>query len=194
MIYLIFILIGAIIGLFPSSYFTNRFFQEKKVNNKIIQMFSSIFIDLLKGALIVYIIKFLMDSTFIEIQLSLISGVISHCFFQGFKFQTIDGNIFALGGLLMFIPTISIIWIIIWTISFIYKRNINFSIISSAFLTGLLSITSSYILNNDYWFTHPTADSDIVFKITIGILFVIIIVSELSNIKAYFGKEKLKDS
>jgi len=192
--YFIGILIGFLIGLIPNYSLNARISLLLKFKNNWTQKTTSVLLDIIKGMLIILITKYFLNYEFTSIILSLISGVLTHSFLQGFKLNSRNEQFVALGGLSIFLSALVLFWIIIWLISFIYKKNADFSLISATFLTGLVAITSSEILNKEYWYSIPTADSDTEFAILVGILFAALVLTQINNFKFFFLKEKLKDN
>ncbi|VAX26431.1 hypothetical protein MNBD_IGNAVI01-78 [hydrothermal vent metagenome] len=190
--YFIIVVIGFFIGIFPNHFLFEKLFPPDKHENNRIRTLIPILLDLIKGLLIVFLTKYLLNFDFLNIMLALIIGTLFHSFFQEFKFQRREGQTVALAGLSLFIPLIVLIWIIIWLISFAYKRNKEFSLTSATFLTGLLGVTSSRIFNNEYWYSNPLAHSNNEFKILITILFILILSSQIDKIKAFYFKDKSK--
>ncbi|NOX65529.1 MAG: hypothetical protein GXO85_06955 [Chlorobi bacterium] len=190
--YLISIAIGILIGIFPSHFLFEKLFPSDKPEKNRLQILIPFLLDIIKGLFIVFLAKHLLNFDFLNIMLSLIVGTLFHSVFQEFKFQIREGQTVALAGLFLFIPIIVLIWIIIWLISFAYKRNKEFSLTSATVLTGLLGVTSSRIFNNEYWYSNPLAHSNNEFKILIGILFTLILTSQIDKIKAYYFKDKSK--
>jgi len=192
--YIIGILIGFLIGLIPNYSLNTRISLLLKFKNNWTQKTTSVLLDIIKGMLIILITKYLLNYEFTSIILSLIIGVLTHSFLQGLKLKSRNGQFVALGGLSIFLPALVLFWIIIWVISFIYKKNTDFSLISATFLTGLVGITSSEILNNEHWHSNPMADSDTEFAILVGILFTALVITQIDKFKSFFQKGKLKDN
>ncbi len=191
--YFISIVIGTLIGIFPNNFITEKLLRAGKSGEKY-NIIITIFLDIVKGVIIVTVTKFLLEFDFLNILIALIAGTFIHSFFQEFKIKRRESITVALSGLTLIIPLLVIIWIIIWIISFAYKRNNNFSLPSATFLTGLLAVTSANIFNNEYWRTEPVANSDKEFIILIGLLFIIVVNSQMDRIKSYFSKGKIKDN
>ena len=192
--FIIDIVIGFIIGLIPNYSIGARISLLLKFKNNWTQKTISALLDIIKGMLIILITKYFLNYEFISIILSLIIGVLTHSFLQGLKLKSRNDQFVALGGLSIFLPALVLFWIIIWVISFIYKKNIDFSLISATFLTGLVGITSSEVLNKEYWYSNPTADSDTEFAILVGILFTALVLTQIDKFKSFFQKGRLKDN
>lgn len=188
--YLISIIIGIFVGIFPNHFLFEKLFPHGNNEKNRMQSITLILLDIIKGLLIVLLTKYFMNFDFLNIILALIIGTLFHSFFQEFKFQKREGHTVALTGLALIIPSIILIWFIIWLISFAYKKNNNFSLPSATFLTGLLAVTSANIFNNKYWLTDPLASSEKEFIILVGLLFIVIISSQIDRIKSYFLKVK----
>ncbi len=181
------ILVAIILG------FVIGFISTNKVANNTSKAFSKYIteaVNILKGIILVLFLKFIFNFEFELILIALIFGLIVNSFFNGFKFEIKPGHFFAFGGLLFLIPAVDLIWLFIWVIAFIYKNSLDFSFISSTFLIGLLSVTSSEMLNNEYWYTSPLASTNLNFQILLGVLFTITFISQLDLIRTYFGKTK----
>ena len=187
--YLISIVVGIFIGIFPNHLLTSKLESDK---NKV-RILATFLLDVIKGLLIVVLIKFLFEYNFLNIILALIFGTLTHSFFQEFKFKRRESLTLALSGLVLVVPSLILIWLFIWIISYAYKRSNDFSLPSATFLTGLLAVTSANIFNNDYWYTDPVASSDKEFVILIGLLFIVIVNSQMDRIKSYFFKGKQRE-
>lgn len=186
--------IGLIFGLFPNCTLKEHICKLLKLDNKWGPISISFFLDIIKGMLIILISKYLLNFEFTTLILSLLFGVLAHSFFQGFRLNARNGQFVALGGLLFFLPAVVFFWIIIWTISFIYKKNTDFSLISATFLTGVVCITSSDILNSEHWYSNPTAGSDTEFAILVGLLFSLLLLTQIDKFKCFFQKGKSQDN
>lgn len=191
--YFISISISFLIGLIPNYFFNTWISGLLKLEKRWGQIFISFLSDIIKGMLIILISKYLLNFEFIPLMLSLITGVLAHSFLQGFKLKSRNGQFVALGGLSIFLPSVVVFWIFIWAISFIYKKNADFSLISATILTGLVGITSSDVLNSAHWYSNPTADSDTEFAILVGILFILLVITQIDKFKSFFQKGKSKD-
>ena len=180
------ILLGVIVGFVPN---------KNKHNLNIERVPRKYFyeaVNLLKGTILVLFLKLVLNFELEPILIAMFFGLICSSFFNRFKFEITPGHFFVFGGFLFLIPLINLIWVIIWMIAFIYKKSIEFSFISSTLLTGLLSVTSSEVLNNEYWYTSPLTSNTLYFQILIGLLFALTIVSQLEYIQIYFGKTKTR--
>ena len=187
--YVITLLTGLLIGIIPSSTFTKNIIIKMKFKGDFSNKTISFIFDLTKGVVIVIISKYFFNFDFIGIMISLIIGVLSHGFIQGFKFITVEGQFLALSGLSIFLPIVVLVWMTIWLISFAYKRMANFSLVASTMLTGLVSVTSPNILNNEYIFSNPAANSGLEFSIFVGLLFTFVLLTQFDKFKSYIYKK-----
>ena len=184
MIYFIAIIVSFLIGVAPNSYVINILNYDKSWKVKVV----TISVDLLKGMSIVILNKYLFNFEFIGIVVSLLLCFISHSLFQGLKLKLRNGHFILLAGLSLFLPIIVILWGLIWLISFAYKRNRDFSLLASSILTGLVSITSSDVLNNAYWYSNPLAISNVEFSILVGLIFSTLFATQIYNFRTYYLK------
>ncbi len=190
--YLISTILGFLIGITPQYIFTRKNLESNIFNTDLSQNVVRILFELLKGILLVFVIKEILEFEFMHIMIGLIIVTLSHSLIEGFKYKIREGQFVAIGGLLLLIPSVPLIWAVIWLVSYIYKRNFNFSLISSTFLTGLLCATSSRMFNSEYWYTNPTAESNLEFIFLTGMLFGIVLFTQIDNFKSYFLRNKKK--
>ncbi len=188
--YLISTILGFLIGITPQYIFTRKNLESNIFNTDLSQNVVRILFELLKGILLVFVIKEILEFEFMHIMIGLIIVTLSHSLIEGFKYKIREGQFVAIGGLLLLIPSVPLIWAVIWLVSYIYKRNFNFSLISSTFLTGLLCATSSRMFNSEYWYTNPTAESNLEFIFLTGMLFGIVLFTQIDNFKSYFLRNK----
>ncbi len=81
-------------------------------------------IDFAKGFLSVFILKLLYPNEFIYPSRALLFAVLSHCFNPWINFKGGRGLATAAGGTIILFPYLLLCWIIIWVISFLYKKDI----------------------------------------------------------------------
>lgn len=203
--YILSALIGIIIGSFPTAYVILKklknidITQEGTGNvgamnsyditkSKLIGLLIFI-IDLLKGFLSVYLAKFLFEDEFSIMMVALIGAVLSHCFSFWIKFKGGRGLATAAGGALILSIPILGIWILLWLISYAFRRNIHFGNFSATLLTGALSFSSSEIMNK---YTNPPAASNLEFSILVSLMLLIILIKHIKPIKEYFLQQSLK--
>ncbi len=148
-------------------------------------------IDFLKGLLSVFIAGKIFGNTFPILITALIFAVAGHCFSVWLKFKGGRGLAAAFGGSLFFIPLIPGLWILLWVITFAYKRNTHFANVSATFLLMLLVIFSSDILSK---YSIYNSGSVTFFSATISLLLVIILIKHIEPLKEYFKNEKEKIS
>ncbi|MEG8947062.1 glycerol-3-phosphate acyltransferase [Rosettibacter firmus] len=205
MSYIFSALIGIIIGSFPTAYLI-----LKKIKNIDITKAGTgnvgamnsfevtqsrtlgllvFIIDFLKGFLTVYIVKNLFGNEFSIIMISLIGAVFSHCFSFWIKFRGGRGLATAAGGASLLSLPILGIWILLWLISYAFRRNIHFGNFSATLLTGALSFSSSEIMNK---YTNPSANSNLEFSILVSLMLLIILIKHIKPIKEYFARQNLK--
>ncbi len=146
-------------------------------------------IDFVKGLLAVFLTGALFGNSFLFLITALIFAVAGHCFSVWLKFKGGRGLATALGGSVIFVPVIPGLWILLWIITYVYKKNIHFANVSATFLLMLLVIFSGDILSK-YSIYKP--ESVFNFSATISVLLVIILVKHIKPLKEYFKNEKEK--
>jgi len=203
--YIYSIIIGYLIGSFPTSFILIKFISKKNIlaegsnssgamnayrvsESKMIG-FLVILIDLFKGVLPILIIKYFFNYSFEVLATASIFSVLGHCFSVWIKFKGGKGIATASGALLMIAPLVFLIWIIIWLASFAYKKNFHVASIASSILTGLLCFSSAGVLAK---YSFPSPASNLYFSIFISIIFLIILAKHYETIFLYFSKSDKK--
>lgn len=144
-------------------------------------------IDFLKGFLPAAAAYFIFEMDFDFCGALLLGLVLGHCFSFVIKFKGGRGLATALGGSVLIAPAIPVLWIIFWSIAFLFKKNIHFGNIAATLLTLILNITSADILIK-YLILEPSSEGYYIF-ISTGILGTILI-KHYKPIKDYLGKIK----
>jgi len=144
-------------------------------------------IDFLKGFLPAAAAYFIFEMNFDFCGALLLGLVLGHCFSFVIKFKGGRGLATALGGSVLIAPAIPVLWIIFWSIAFLFKKNIHFGNIAATLLTLILNITSADILIK-YLILEPSSEGYYII-ISTGILGTILI-KHYKPIKDYLGKIK----
>lgn len=140
-------------------------------------------IDALKGAGAVYFTKLFAGDIFLFPMIALIAAVLAHCYNPWLKFKGGRGLATAFGGGLLLSYLSLILWVVLWLIAYIFKKNIHFANFSATLLLGALSFSSARVLNG---LTTPPAAENIIFSITVALLMLIILSKHIIPIKEYF--------
>ncbi|RMD48182.1 MAG: glycerol-3-phosphate acyltransferase [Ignavibacteria bacterium] len=146
-------------------------------------------LDFAKGLAAVYIASLILPDSFYAGAVALIVSVTSHCFNPWLKFKGGRGLATAAGGALMFSPLLLVLWVILWVIAYLFRKNIHFGNIAATVLSLALVWSSGDIINK---YTYPSAEHVLLFKIAGSILFLIILIKHWEPIKSIFGKEGIK--
>ncbi len=202
--FLLIAIISYLVGSFPTAYLLMKrkginilesgsgnvgTMNAMRVSGSKVSGLSVFVIDFFKGALAVFITKELFGNQFVLLAFSLIFAVLGHCFSVWLKFKGGRGLATAFGGAMFFAPLMPALWILLWLISYVYKKNVHFANATATFLLLLLVIFSGDILSK-YSFTQPT--SRVTFSATISVLLVIILVKHIKPLKEYFKSERDK--
>lgn len=159
--YLLSCLIGYLIGSFPTAYIILKKAKGIDItsigtgnvgamnsfevsNSKMIGLLVLI-IDALKGLLSVYLTLLFFGIDFIFPALALLFAVLSHCFNPWLNFKGGRGLATAAGGAILLFPFMLIVWIILWVIVYIARKDILFANIWANVMTLILIFLSSEI-------------------------------------------------
>jgi acyl phosphate:glycerol-3-phosphate acyltransferase len=159
--YLISSTIGYLLGSFPSAYILLKKTKGKDItkegsgnvgamnsfevtNSKLIG-FSVFLIDFLKGLGSTLIPFFLFPNEFAYSALSLLFAVFSHCYNPWIDFKGGRGLATAAGGAAFMFPFLLGVWIVIWAIFYVTRKNIILANISSTVLSLLVVFGTSNI-------------------------------------------------
>ncbi len=199
------VITGLLVGSFPTAYLALKLtkgvdirhegsknigaFNSYSVSKSKLIAASVLLVDLLKGALSVYIPKLIYGDVFIYPILGLIAAVTTHCYCPWLKFKGGRGLATAAGGALVLSIPIFIIWVVLWLISFLFRKNIHFANFAATILTAAISVTSGNILNK---YTNPPAESVGTFTVTVVLMMLIILSKHIQPIKEYLITQKQK--
>lgn len=203
--YLIIALFSYLIGSFPTAFVLLKKVKQIDItqngsgnvgalnsyevsNSKLIGV-TVLLIDALKGLGIVYLSKILFGNDFLTGSISLLFGVTGHCFSPWIKFKGGRGLATAAGGSLILAPVILILWLLFWLIAYLFRKNIHFGNITATILTGLLSLSSSDILNK---YSIPPADENFLFGVSVMLLMIVIFIKHINPLKEYIDQQKNK--
>lgn len=203
--YLIIALFSYLIGSFPTAFVLLKKVKQIDItqngsgnvgalnsyevsNSKLIGV-TVLLIDALKGLGIVYLSKILFGNDFLTGSISLLFGVTGHCFSPWIKFKGGRGLATAAGGSLILAPVILILWLLFWLIAYLFRKNIHFGNITATILTGLLSLSSSDILNK---YSIPPADENFLFGVSVMLLMIVIFIKHIKPLKEYIDQQKNK--
>lgn len=203
--YLIIALFSYLIGSFPTAFVLLKKVKQIDItqngsgnvgalnsyevsNSKLIGV-TVLFIDALKGLGIVYLSKILFGNDFLTGSISLLFGVTGHCFSPWIKFKGGRGLATAAGGSLILAPAILILWLLFWLLAYLFRKNIHFGNITATILTGLLSLSSSDILNK---YSIPPADENFLFGVSVMLLMIVIFIKHINPLKEYIDQQKNK--
>jgi glycerol-3-phosphate acyltransferase PlsY len=204
--YLFSILIGYLLGAIPSAYLLVKFFHNVDItkngsgnvgalnslevtNSKFIGA-AVLILDFLKGLLSILIIKHFFEDNFQLLVNTALFSVIGHCFSIFLKFKGGRGLATAAGSLILIAPSIFVIWVIIWLISYLYKRHIHFANIGATILTAILSFTAQKSL---IYFTFPYSTNKWVFSTYITLIMIVILIKHFKPIKDYFTRPTISE-
>ncbi len=195
-------ILGYLIGAFPTAYLLLKrkgvditeegsgnvgALNATRVGSKAIGA-AVLFIDALKGFLAVKIALVLFGNSFLIGGTALFAAVSGHCFSVYIKFKGGRGLATALGGSLVIAPQLPVLWILLWLIAFVYKRNVHFANGSATFLLILLAIFSGKIL---YKYSAIKPNSIAEFIVISSLTLFVILIKHYKPLKEYFTSQKI---
>ncbi len=204
--YIISILIGYLLGSIPTAYLIVK--QSKQIDisqngSKNIGALNSyevskskligitvLLIDFAKGAASALFTALLFGESFELQTLAVTFAVFSHCYSPWLKFKGGRGLATAAGGASFVVPIILILWLVIWLISFAFRRNIHFSNVVATILVGALAFSSADVINSAAWLTDPPAETNLLFALLTCAMMLIILSRHIEPIKEYFRNQR----
>lgn len=81
-------------------------------------------IDFIKGSLSVIVVLYFVQTSFVMAGMSLVFAIFSHCFNPWLKFKGGRGLATAAGGNLIVFPFLFVSWIVLWSITYLIKKDI----------------------------------------------------------------------
>lgn len=147
-------------------------------------------IDALKGILTVYILKEIYPEEFIIPAIGLTAAVFAHCYSPWIKFKGGRGLATGAGGAAFLAPVILIVWVILWVIAFIFKKNVHVGNIMATILTLALVITTSEVFMK---YSLPPSNNKLEFIIPTAIMLIIILMKHWKPLLEWFGTQKVKN-
>jgi len=203
MIYLLIIIIGYLIGSIPTGFIILKRKRNIDItktgsgnvgalnsfevtNSKIIGV-AVLVIDLLKGLLSVLIVKYLFGNIFIYQIISLNAAVFAHCYSPWIKFNGGRGLATALGGCLLLSIPVMLIWVLIWLICYLIKKNIHIANFIATIGIIVVGFTFTELMNK---YSSPPAVPQSDFPLFVGLLMLIILSKHISPVIQYIKEKK----
>lgn len=201
--YLLSSLIGYLLGSFPTAYI---FLQKTKglditkegsgnvgamnsfeVSNSKFVGISVLFIDLLKGGASVLIPILVFGNVFIYPAIGLLFAVFSHCYNPWIFFKGGRGLATAAGGAAIIFPYLLAVWVILWVLFYVMRKDILLANIAATILSVLV-LFGTYRIAFNFAFPKP-AGVDILLTASSSIL-IIIFIKHIEPLKELIQKQK----
>ena len=148
---------------------------------------SVLFVDALKGATSVFILHLLFPDSFIYPALAMLFAVFAHCFNPWLHFKGGRGLAVAAGGGLVIFPYIILIWILLWVIFFLMKRNHHIANITATIFT-LLLLFNTVDIAMKYSTIKPDSSSSLIAMVTA--VLILIFIKHIEPLKEIMEKQK----
>lgn len=203
--YLLSILIGYVLGSIPSAYLIVKKLKDKditslgsgnvgalnsfQVTNSKLTGVLVLLSDFIKGALSVLLIKYFVSDTYLFMALGTISAIFAHCYTPWLKFKGGRGLATAAGCFLFIVPFAVILWMLLWVIVFILKKDIHTGNILATLLTPVISIVvPEFIAYINFSSQEPDT---IVLSTSISVAMAIVFSKHIEPLKAVIKKETI---
>lgn len=202
--YLISIIIGYILGSIPTAFLVMKkkgidittagsgnvgAMNTYEVSKSKLTGFIVFAVDFIKGFNSVVLMEIIYPNEFIYSALALLFAVLSHCFNPWINFKGGRGLATAAGGTILLFPYLLISWIIIWVISYLYKKDILLSNILATPLS-LLTVLGKPELAVKYTFPQPKDINSLILFSVAGLT--IIFIKHIEPLKEIIQSYKSK--
>jgi glycerol-3-phosphate acyltransferase PlsY len=186
--YIVSLLLGYIIGSFPTAYLVLKRTKNLDIttqgtgnvgamnsfevtNSKAIGIVVFI-LDLVKGMLPIIILKLFSMNDFALLSVALITCIFSHCYNPWLKLKGGRGLASAAGGTVIIFPFALGVWVILWIIFYLMKKDITIANVFASVMTIIVTMTS---ISTALRYAFPKPDSEAILVLfTLGLLLIII--------------------
>jgi glycerol-3-phosphate acyltransferase PlsY len=146
-------------------------------------------IDFGKGALSALVLVWIYPGHFIYPALAVLFAVLAHCYVPWLEFRGGRGLAAAAGGAAVIFPFLLVVWLILWVIFYLMKRNIIFSNIGATILS-LMLVYSIDDIAIKYAYPKPETVSSLIL-ISASVL-IIIFIKHIEPLKELINELKTK--
>ena len=130
-------------------------------------------IDMAKGALSAFLTIQLLGESFIIPALASIFAVLGHCYSPWLQFKGGRGLATAAGCCAIIFPYLLLIWVVLWLIFYLIKKNVHFSNISASIMSVILVFNT---IDTAIKYSYPTApDVSVLILFVVGGMTIILI-------------------
>jgi glycerol-3-phosphate acyltransferase PlsY len=186
--YIISLLLGYAIGSFPTAYLILKKVKNidvTKVGTGNVGAMNSfdvtkskligivvLIIDLLKGMLPIIVLKLFSVNDFSVLSVALIACIFSHCYNPWLNLKGGRGLASAAGGTILIFPFVLVVWLILWVIFFLLKKDITIANVAASIMSLIVAMTSIPTAMK-YAFPKPNSEAILVLS-SLGFLLIII--------------------
>lgn len=132
-----------------------------------------LFIDALKGVLSVFFVSLIYTDSYILPAISLIFAIFSHCYNPWIGFKGGRGLATAAGGSLVIFPYLLAVWVALWIIFYLLKKDILIANISATIFSIFL-VFNTIDIAIKYAFPAPGSEQEVILFTITGLLIIFI--------------------
>jgi len=202
--YLISITIGYLLGSIPTAYLLLKnskgidirhtgsgnvgAYNSFEVSNSKLVGLIVLLIDLGKGALSSYLMILIYGDVFIYPAIAGIFAIFAHCYSPWLGFSGGRGLATFAGVSIIIFPYLLIVWVVLWTIFFVIKRNIHFANIGATVMPLILILNSPGIAVK-YANPKPESTATLILFTMAGLI--IIFIKHIEPLKELIKDQKI---
>lgn len=203
MTYLISLLIGYIIGSFPTAYIILRsarnldITKEGSGNVGAMNSFEvskskwigiAVFIiDFIKGMLPVFILHLFSLNDFALLSIALTACIYAHCYNPWLKLKGGRGLATAAGGTSLIFPFLLIVWVVLWVVFYLMKKDITLANVAASIMSLILTLSS---ISTAMKYAFPKPQSEVILVLSTISIFLIIVSKHTEPIQELFESSK----
>ena len=145
-------------------------------------------IDLAKGTLSALIPLLIFDDVFIYSAISSIFAIFAHCFNPTISFKGGRGLATTAGVSIIIFPYLLVIWVILWLLFYIIKKDILFGNISATIFTGVIFLTTTDIAIK---YANPLPDSKSTMVLFVISILLLVFIKHIEPLKDLISNKSI---
>ncbi len=187
--YLVSVTIGYLFGSIPTAYLLLKktkgidvsksgsgnigAYNSYTVSNSKLVGLMVLLIDMAKGAAAVSLTVYFYGDVFIYPAMASIFAILAHCYNPWLEFKGGRGLATFAGSTIIIFPYLLLVWIILWLVFYLIRKNIHFANISATVMS-LLILFSKPDIAIKYAYPHPGSQAVLLFYAVTGLIIIFI--------------------